>query len=501
MQLSVTADKRFLTIDSCSQEEYDQVKLSLTKKINNWRFHPLVKKGLWDGSVAFIKGKKIPSGLWYEVVEIYIEYKFEYNISGLRTLFDSTIEEAEIKKWALDFFITHELTPHNYQIETAYKILKYRRSLAELATSAGKSLINFLTIAHLLSTEKAKKVLVIVPNVSLVVQATEDFENYNQYAKIPLKIQQIYSGAKIRASSNVVIGTYQSLVKKESEYFKQFDVVSVDECHKISSVSIRKILDDCWHCDYRFGVSGTIPKKGTVERLTLMSNTGPVITNISANYLQEQGHISECQVVMIHMDYATDEQKEAFYQLSKSNDDKQRLFSLEQNFTINSKKRLDFITSIISKFKKNSLVLFYRIEHGEALFNALRQAYDGEVFYVDGNTDDLLRESYKKKMEEGDHKILVASYGTFSTGINIKNIHNIALTESFKSEVIIRQSIGRGLRKHADKDILTVIDFVDDLRYYHKGFVWKNYIFKHAESRKGIYIEQKFPFSIKNTKF
>jgi len=93
--------------------------------------------------------------------------------------------------------------------------------------------------------------------------------------------------------------------------------------------------------------------------------------------------------------------------------------------------------------------------------------------------------------------------GTFSTGINIENIHNIALTESFKSEIIIRQSIGRGLRKHHLKDKLVVLDFVDDLRCYQTADKkpWSNYLDKHAIVRRNIYKEQKFPYTIKQIKF
>jgi superfamily II DNA or RNA helicase len=358
-----------------------------------------------------------------------------------------------------------------------------------------------MVIAYLFEVLKKKRILFIVPNVSLVIQATEDFDEYNLNDRIPLKVQQIYAGAKIKKSSNVVVGTYQSLVKKEDDYFEEFDVVMVDETHKAKSFSIRTIMDKCWHCDYRFGLSGTIPKRGTVDRLTLMSCTGPLITNVSANFLQQEGHVTACKVSIIEMDYATDKQKESFYFLSKTPEDRKTLFNLEQNFIVSSQKRRDFISKVIGNTKQNSLVLFYRIDQGEALYNDLRAVEGKEVYYVDGGTDKDIRELYKKKMEKGNNVILVASYGTFSTGISINNIHNIFLTESFKSEVIIRQSIGRGLRKHSSKDMLNIIDFVDDFRWTHEGKTWKNYMYKQSESRIEIYVEQKFPYEVKRLRF
>lgn len=502
MELTLAEDKKFLIINECTDIEYEQIKLSLTKRIEGWRFHPLVKKKLWDGYISYIKGNKIPSGLWKEVIEIGQEFGFTVNVSGIKKLFNSDVKEEEFTAWVTDFFAGHEkFKPRDYQIDAAYKILMYQRCLAELATSAGKTLISFMVIAYLLEVLKKKRILFIVPNVSLVIQATEDFDEYNIKDRIPLKIQQIFAGVKIKNSSNIVVGTYQSLIKKSEEYFSEFDVVMIDECHKIKSLSIRTILDQCWHCDYRFGLSGTIPKKGTIDRLTLMSSTGPLIANVSASFLQEQGHISPCKVTIIEMDYATMEQKESFYFLSKTAEDRKNLFNLEQNFIISSEKRKKFITDIIEKTNHNSLVLFYRIEQGEALYNALRQSSNKEVYYVDGGTDKDFREIYKKKMENSNNVILIASYGTFSTGISVQKIHNIFLTESFKSEVIIRQSIGRGLRKHESKNILNIIDFVDDLRYIDEHKTYKNYLYRHAEVRREIYSEQKFPFSIKNIKF
>lgn len=230
MELTLSENKMFLIINSCTELEYEQLKISLTKKIDGWRFHPLVKKKVWDGSISFLKRNKIPSGLWKEIVDICKEYDFKLVINGVTRLFDQDMNVDEFNAWVDDFFKKHpDIKPRDYQIDAAYKILKYRRCLAELATSAGKTLISFMVIAYMMEKLGIKKILFIVPNVSLVLQATGDFEQYNM-SRVPLRIQQIYAGVKIRKSSNIVIGTYQSLVKKEHDYFEEFDVVMVDEC-------------------------------------------------------------------------------------------------------------------------------------------------------------------------------------------------------------------------------------------------------------------------------
>jgi superfamily II DNA or RNA helicase len=496
--LTLTDDNQFLRIDDVTELELEQLNISLTKRIESWRFNPLVKRGVWDGYVSYIKDDKwIPAGLWRYVMEVCKDYKYELQINGIRRLIDVDIKQDEFTEWALEFFKDSEITPRDYQIETAFNILKFRRSLSELATSAGKTLISFLTVARLLETKTVDKILFIVPNVSLVIQATEDFQDYNYMNRIDLRIQQIFSGKKIKENKNIIIGTYQSLVKKPADYFDQFGAVIVDETHKAKSVSIKTILGKCRNANYKFGLSGTLPKDGTLDKLTLMSQTGPVIAEIKAAFLQDAGFIAKCNVKVIEMNYATDTQRNAFLELSRSRQDSKDVFSLEQNFVIQNPSRLDFICNVIGKIPKNSLVLFHRIEHGKKIYEKLRQESNKRVFYVDGGTDKDIREEYKKKMEAGEEVVIVASFGTFSTGISIKKIHNIFFTESFKSEVIIRQSIGRGLRQHESKDAVLIVDFVDDIRTVE----WDNYLYKHGKVRQKIYNQEKFKFTIKKVSF
>ena len=498
MVLTLTDDNQFLRVDDITELELEQLNISLTKRIESWRFNPLVKKGVWDGYVSYIRDDKwIPAGLWRYVMNVCKEYSYDLKIDGIKRLIDTNINQDRFTEWSLEFFKDSEITPRDYQIETAYNILKFRRSLSELATSAGKTLVSFLTVAWLLETKTVEKILFIVPNVSLVLQASEDFQEYNYMNRIDLKIQQIFAGKKIKENKNLIIGTYQSLVKKPAEYFDQFGAVVVDETHKAKSVSIKTILSKCRSAKYKFGMSGTLPKDGTLDKLTLMSQTGPVIAEIKAAFLQDEGYIAGCNVKVIEMSYATDKQRTSFFELSQSRYDSKDVFSLEQNFVINNKPRLDFICSVIGKIPKNSLVLFHRIEHGIKIYDKLRNETDKRVFYVDGGTDKDIREEYKKKMEAGEEVVLVASFGTFSTGISIKKIHNIFFTESFKSEVIIRQSIGRGLRQHESKDAVLIIDFVDDIR----TIEWDNYLYRHGKVRQKIYDQEKFKFTIKKVSF
>ena len=495
MIFDLTHNGRLLTLRDATEIEIDQLRITLTRRIDNWRWDPRVKKGWWDGKISYFKNEMyVPAGLWSLIRDTCKEYNFDLEIRGLNERFDRSTKQETFTKWVEDKFKDHELTPRPYQIETAYNIIKNKSCLAELATSAGKSLILYIVIGYLMEKKKTGKILMIVPNVSLVVQATEDFYEYNKGSlDLDLQIQQIFSGSKVRKNSNIVIGTYQSLVKKKKEYFDDYTTVMVDETHKAKAASIKTILEKCQVADRVFGVSGTIPKDDSLDRLTLMAYTGPVIQKVGAAQLIDEGYISPVEVKIIEMNYAPESVRESFKFLTRTEEDRKRLLHLEQNYAMNDKTRLSFVTDTLLKIKKNQLVLFYRVDYGKSLFDEIRNKCNRRIFYIDGGTDKELREEYKKQMEDGEEKILVASFGTFSTGINIKNLHSVSLTESFKSDVIIRQSIGRGLRKHETKDKLIILDFVDDFRFEN----FTNYLYRHSIKRREIYDEQKFPYEIK----
>jgi superfamily II DNA or RNA helicase len=499
VKLELSEDNKYLIVVEASDIEIEQLRICLTRKVNGWRFHPLVKQGHWDGNVSyFLKDRFIPAGLWREILDICKKFNYEIEIEGIRRLFDNSIKMEEFEAWVKEYFNGFNMEIRQYQIEAAYQILKNRLCVAELATSAGKTLISYIIVSYLLQKEKAQKILFIVPSVSLVTQGVSDFKSYTRFVENPVKIkyQEIYSGQAPKPEYNLVIGTYQSLSKKPKEYFEGFDAVIVDETHKVKAQSIKQILEKCTNSVYRFGLSGTIPKPETLDRLTLMSYTGPLITEVSANYLASEGFVTKCRVQVIEMDYASEEVKMAFSSLSRTPNRKE-LYQMEQDFIVKNDERLNFIANIIGRSTKSSLVLFHRIEHGQKLYKLLREKFARPIYYVDGGTDAEIRDVYKDKMEKGENVILIASFGTFSTGISIKNIHNIFFTESFKSEVIVRQSIGRGLRLHKDKDLLTIIDFVDNFSY--DG--WDGYLYKHGKERQKIYKEQKFAYAVKQVKF
>lgn len=501
IKFNLSEDNQWLILAQCTEEvEKKQVELSLTKKIHNWYFHPLVKKKIWDGSINFIDKRgpfwKIPIGLWSEVLEIGKEYGYEFHIEGIEKLFLTDLKLEDFKAWVDEFFKDSDIEPREYQIEAAWKIVKFRYSVSEIATSSGKTLISFMIFAFLKSQGYIRKFLMIVPSTNLVIQGTEDFEDYG-IDQIGSKIQQIGGGSKMREGCDVVIGTFQSLVKKDREYFEEFDAVFIDEAHHTNSTSIKKIMSNCMHTGWRFGLTGTLTKRGSADHLTIQQYLGPVLVEISPDFLFRNNYATPVAIKIVILDWLSAEYKDKMAELKSSSEKMEGndLYNLERKLVISNKARLNYIVDFINKTSKNSLVLFQSVkdEYGRNIWNGIRETNASkEAFYVDGDTNEQLREEYKSRMETGENKVLIATYGTFSTGISINNLHNIFLVESYKSEVLIKQSLGRGMRKMEGKEKVNIIDFVDDF----STVGYKNYLMKHSEARIAIYKNENFDYKI-----
>ena len=494
----VTPDNRFIQIVDCSELELEQIRHSFKKRISNWRFHPLVKKKVWDGYISFIdKTQRVPVGLWNELSETCRKFGFTLEVENISKVIDTEFDENDFRNWVNEFFSDHpKIKPRDYQVEACIPILKYRRSISEIATSAGKTLIIFMIFAYLYDRKKAGKFLMIVPNTNLIIQTIEDFEEYNQ-DKLRFKHQLIHGGTdKKKSEVDLIIGTYQSLNKREKFFFDDVYTVCVDEAHHTQASSIKNILSNCVNSLYAFGLSGTMLQNGSTEALTIQAYLGPLVNNISASFLTANSYATPIFVKVVMMNYLDQDVREKLEELRgrKAEIDGSKLLDLEKKLVVDNKPRFKFITDFIAKSSKNSLVLFQNIKdsYGKRIYDRLRElTADKEIYYVDGSTPIHLRDEYINSMEKGENKILIASFGTFSTGISINNIHNVYFVESYKSEKIVRQSIGRGMRLHSSKQRVNIIDFVDDFTVTKNS---KNYLMKHSEERIKIYTEQGFPF-------
>jgi len=513
MKFKISPDKSKLILLESTQGEYNQLKLYLTRFVHNHRFMKRFKLGVWDGKIDYFKNGFIDFGLWQEVYKCCKEYGYKFIIENKDDFpINKDITKDDIKSFVEDFYKDHktpdgkDFMPYDHQIDAIFQLLKYQYGIVEIATAGGKSLVfGTLIFYYLTKVNPDAKCLLIVPNISLVTQFYNDLGDYNygfnetdNKTPLDIRIDEVMSDKprKYRSTEkepNIYIGTYQSLEKWPKEWFKQFDIVAADEAHTAKANTLISILTRTFgHAKVRFGMSGTYPNDASVEILTIQSLLGPKLINISAKKLMDKGLISSVKIKAILLHHSNPKFAQGVYNIRKRGDG-QKAWQLEREYVANSEKRKLFIKNLTDKFKQNSLILFHTIEYGTNLFNFLKDnCQNKDVFYIDGSTPMEKRNYIKKKMEDtsGNPKILVASFGTTSTGVNIKAITNIIFAQGFKSDQVIRQSIGRGLRLHSDKNKLMVFDIVDIFDPQYKTILWKQY-----ESRvKDIYKKQQYAY-------
>jgi superfamily II DNA or RNA helicase len=291
---------------------------------------------------------------------------------------------------------------------------------------------------------------------------------------------------KSNDKAKIIISTWQSIYKQPKSYFDQFDIIIGDEAHLFKANSLTKIMEKMTDCKYRFGFTGTLDESVT-NKLVLEGLFGPVMRVITTKELIENKTLAEFRIKCLVLKYGDSTKK----QVARST------YQQEMDFLVSHEKRNAFIKNLTLTRKGNTLVLFqYVKKHGEPLYEQVsKEAADGRrVFFVYGGVDAVTREEVRAITEKENDAIIIASYGTFSTGINIRNLHNVIFASPSKSRIRNLQSIGRGLRKGDNKESATLYDISDDL--CHKS--WKNHTLKHFAVRIKMYNEEEFEYKIYN---
>lgn len=521
MKVDITDDNKFFILSSDYIVELNIMKHTFTREIPNaWMLKKITS--IQNTERCFMNNyNMVPVGLWLEMIKVCrlgnIAVDFTDNAKKYLSSFE--LSEEDFNKYISDLFEGAEtengkpFKPYDYQIKSAYTVLKYKMSCAEISTSGGKTLISFMIFKFLRDVQQINHLLYIVPSVDLATQSAEQYERYESYLKhhdSKYEIGILKSGLKKKEKEkvdncNILFGTFQSLCRKDSTFFDKFNGLICDECHHSSSSSIKSIFNKSHNLQYSIGVTGTFPKENTYEYLLLQAYIGPVVYKLTASQLiNDEKRGTPIYVVFSIMKYATDEAKRQLYldRATKNPTDpgagakvlKKEKFFVHENYT-----RLKFISDKIIESKKNALVLFGDIKYGygKKLYEYIKNNSDKDVYYTDGGTPTDTREYYKKQMEDDTtgNTIIVASINTFGEGIDIKNLWSIYLVDTSKSERLVRQICGRGIRLYPGKDKVVIFDFVDDLRYSddpRKRFK-DNYLWKHYQERKSIYSAQGFP--------
>ena len=432
--------------------------------VPNAKFMPSYKNRYWDGKVRLfsIKTKKIYIGLLPYVDEFCRERGFDF--SGIEDVIGEKQREKCSQSWLADLNLPFE--PREYQIDAFNTAIQYGRQLLLSPTASGKSLI-----IYLLARYYNKKTVIIVPTTSLVEQMTKDFIDYGYEERIC----KIYSGQEV-FDAPITITTWQSFSKAPKDVMQSFDVVFGDEAHLFKAQTLKGILEKMKTTAIRFGTTGTLDGS-EVHRLQLEGMFGPVKKVISSSELMEQGTIAQINIDCLILPHP--KKKKMSYQD-------------EMDYLCSNEKRNHFIVNLVKSLKGNTLVLFQYVEkHGEVLYDMMFNTdMGGNLHYVYGGTDTEDREVVRELVEKSKEDTILASYGTFSTGINIKKIDNVVFASPSKSRIRNLQSIGRGLRKTDGKDSMRLFDIADDLGC-------DNFTLAHLKERINTYNEENFPYELK----
>ena len=452
----------------------------LTFMVPGAKFSPAYKNKFWDGKIRLLNSLTgvTYAGLVKEISEFANARNYDIQI-------DPELQPGELlSSDEVNNYISHLSTKEarDYQRHAFNIAITSNRAIFLSPTASGKSLIIYLIACYYLSILRKQRVLVIVPTVSLVLQMKKDFE---EYAGKSLDIHSITAGVDKVTTSPVVISTWQSIYKMLKDWFKQFGCVIGDEVHLFKATSLKSIMEKLIDCKYRFGFTGTLDGSLT-NKVTLEGLFGPVKQVTTSAELMDQGHIANLKIKAIILQYPSEARMIA------------RKFSYqdEMDFLVRNEKRNKFIRNLSLSLDGNSLVLFQYVEkHGQILFDMVsNKDPKRKIFFVHGGVEGDDREKIRGIVENETNAIIVASYGTFSTGINIRNLHNVVLASPSKSRVRILQSIGRGLRIGDEKDTMTLYDLADDLKYKAQT----NYTLQHFMERINIYNEQGFDYRITN---
>ena len=452
--------------------------------VPGYKFMPSFRNKMWDGKIRLfdLRTHALYAGL-YPHLQHFAEER-GYTVEG-----DNLDKLEKINQQDLLEFCEKELDlpfpPYDYQLRAATIGLQNKRRMLLSPTGSGKSLIIYILIRYYLTLKK-KRALIIVPTTSLVEQLSSDFMNYaqNDGAFSDKWIHKIYSGKEKDPISPIVITTWQSIYKMPKSWFDQYGMVVGDEAHTFQAKSLSSIMEKLTDCPYRIGTTGTLD--GTLtHRLVLEGLFGSVYQVTTTKALMDDDKLAQLDIKALVLKYSDEECKSI----------KDKTYAEEIDFIVGHQKRNNFIKNLALSQTGNTLVLFNRVDkHGKPLFKLIRDAADEDrkIFYVSGETDVTDREAIRGITEKEKNAIIVASLGTFSTGINIKNLHNIVFASPSKSQIKVLQSIGRGLRKADDGRDCTLYDLCDDLHWKTK----KNYTLVHAGIRIQLYTKEKFNYKI-----
>lgn len=444
----------------------------LTFEVPGAKYSPKFKAKVWDGQIRLLNSRNMQTylGLVEELTRFAQErdYTIECDFGATEAL---SLDEAKTYSKSLNL----PFKAHDHQIRAFALAIRNSRGVLVSPTASGKSLI-----IYLITRWYNARTLIVVPNISLVHQLYSDFEDYGFDSDS--NIHKIFGGQEKTTDHDIVITTWQSVYEMPKKFFEEFDVVIGDEAHLFKAQSLIKIMTNMVNTKYRFGLTGTLDGS-QVNELVLTGLFGPAHKIIDTKELIDSGKLAELKVKVLTLNHP----KEICQQLASCS------YQEEIEHIISYAPRNRFIRNLALSLNGNTLILYAYVEkHGAILHEMIGEKANRKVFFVHGGVKGDAREEIRAIVEKETDAIIIASYGTYSTGINIKNLHNVIFASPTKSRIRTLQSIGRGLRVSETKDSCILFDIADNLTYNKK----KNYTLNHLIERVRMYSAEGFPYEL-----
>ena len=483
-------NESFLKI-TCEPHISEEISQFFTFMAPGHEFNPLFREKKWDGKIRLFKKRTntLPSGNIRHLVEFASSRKYTMDFdSGIGLLNNFSLEEGS--QYIDSLNITsgdRALASREYQVAAFTKAIRYKRLLILSPTASGKSYIIYCILRYLLDQKQMKRGLIVVPTISLVEQMYSDFADYSQGNNwdVTKHCQKIYQGADKLISKIITISTWQSIYDMDKkDFFSQFDFVIGDEAHNFKARSLTTIMSKLTNAQYRIGTTGTLDDM-QVHKLTIEGYFGPAMKAVTTKKLMDDGHIAELKIKCIVLKHP----EKACQELQFNKD-----YMKEMDFLTGNSSRNKFLTNLALSLNGNTLMLFQFVKkHGDVLHEMFKNKIPKgrKLFYIWGGTDIEAREAVRAIVEKESNAIIIASYGVFSTGVNIRNLHNIIFASPSKSKIRVLQSIGRGLRMTDSKKSATLYDISDDLRIGK----YINMTLKHYAERVKLYQSESFKVS------
>lgn len=536
MNIEISTCRNFLRIRDYNLLEFEEIKKHFTKKVNNWF---VIKQKSANAKIEerFISNEGVFStGLWKEMIEfcniknypLYLPQDFSKKVfdEPLTIEYFSDYIQRLFKGAKID---GNDFFPYKYQIASAYNLLKYKRGVIDISTSGGKTLICYLVFKYLLDHD-VNNTLIFMPSEDLLKQTIEKFllydsslskANQKPWRYLLLSSKSYVGKKKLKEIEelgypNLIMGTYQSVCNKEQKLFDSVRCVLGDEIHSITASSVKTIYERCNKADYKLGVSGTPHRKKDYNDFTSQSYIGPILyTLTSKELIHTEKKATPVRVVAKEMIYKPDEDIINMYKLRSIREEgdvdiSKSCLEHEQDYVRNHLGRFYEIIKDIEEDDGNTLVIFSDVKtgYGNKIYQYLLQHSTKSVYYVDGDTPTDERNFIIEQFEtdESNRSVIVATHGTFSQGIDFKRIAYIALVESVKSERIVAQLLGRGMRLFNGKTEVILRDYQDNLNYIDtfeaKSKQWDenkkrrartSMLKKQSTTRNSVYKDRGFP--------